>query len=75
LPDSGSGGIEDAFVKADDGRRAGARFDGDDVEAAVRGIDAAGETEALRDAGDVALLYFVNSVFRAEMLRAVGIVV
>jgi hypothetical protein len=61
------GGIKGAFVKAHDGRRAGACFDGDDVEAAVGGIDAAGETEALRDAGDVALLFVIDGVFGAEM--------
>jgi hypothetical protein len=56
-------------VKADHGLRTGAGFDGDHIEAAAGGNDAAGEAETLSDARDVALLLARDGVFRAKMGR------
>ena len=50
-------------MEAEDGALAGAGFDGEDVEAALGGIDAAGAEELAGHAGEVAALVGVDGIF------------
>src|SRR5271156_3975413 len=60
------GGVECAFVQADYGPLAGARFDGEDVEAARGGFDVAGAQKLAGHAREVAALFPVHCFFGGE---------